>query len=809
MLYVLRRAALLTAILFAVMTQANPVETPYREPPPDVVAVAEARPTPLVSPGPNAHLLLVAEYPSLVALKDLAEPEYRLAGRRINPANSGPSQPRYLDLLRLQPVDGAAPRAVTGLPDAARIIAPAWSPDGRYVAFLHLDADAVSLWRVDVATAAAIRWSDIAVNAVWGGEIQWAPDSQSVYVFAVPDDRGSEPARTDVPDGPVVLESRGRTAPSRTFQDLLQDVHDELLFDHYFTSRVARVYLDGRVDHIGGSNLLAEMHIAPNGKLLLVTTLRRPYSYAVPFTQFSHAVDVWSLTGERRYRVADQPLADELPIAFDAVVTGPRNVSWRSDADATLIWVEAADGGNPANAVEVRDRLVQLAAPFEDDPEQLLELGLRFQSALATDDHGLLVWERWWDRRDERVWHLGPGAERRLLWERSWEDRYGDPGLPMTVIDARGQSVVPVMDGSILLAGAGASPEGNRPFVDALSLHTGGSQRLWRSAAPYYEMPLRLLDGARPWLLTQREAPDDPPAFQRRDLTGDGAQLIFQTAHPTPDLTGLHRELITYRREDGLGMSAMLYLPPHYVPERDGPLPTVVWAYPREFRSAAAAAQVRDSPYRFKRLSYWSAQYLVTQGYAVLDNATMPVVGEGDAEPNDTFIAQLVMNARAAIDAGVSRGVTDPERVAIGGHSYGAFMTTNILAHSDLFRAGIARSGAYNRTLTPFGFQREQRTIWDDTDLYVAMSPFFHAAGIEAPLLIFHGSEDNNSGTFPMQSERLYQAIKGLGGTARLVMLPLESHSYRARESVLHMLAETIDWLDEFVKRAEPRAREN
>jgi dipeptidyl aminopeptidase/acylaminoacyl peptidase len=185
----------------------------------------------------------------------------------------------------------------------------------------------------------------------------------------------------------------------------------------------------------------------------------------------------------------------------------------------------------------------------------------------------------------------------------------------------------------------------------------------------------------------------------------------------------------------------------------------------------------------------------------------MPVVGEGEVEPNDTFVQQLVQNARAAIDAGVARGVTDPERVAIGGHSYGAFMTTNILAHSDLFRAGIARSGAYNRTLTPFGFQQEQRTLWDDADLYMAMSPFFHADGIQVPLLLIHGAEDNNPGTFPMQSERLYQALTGLGGTARLVMLPLESHGYRARESVLHMLWETVAWLDEFVKHAEPREK--
>jgi dipeptidyl aminopeptidase/acylaminoacyl peptidase len=251
-------------------------------------------------------------------------------------------------------------------------------------------------------------------------------------------------------------------------------------------------------------------------------------------------------------------------------------------------------------------------------------------------------------------------------------------------------------------------------------------------------------------------------------------------------------------------MSATLYLPAGYEAERDGPLPGIVWAYPREYRSAAAAAQVSGSPYKFNRISYWAPQFLATQGYAVFDSATMPIVGEGDALPNDTFIEQLILNGQAVIKTGVERGVLDADRVAIGGHSYGAFMTANILAHSDLFKAGIARSGAYNRSLTPFGFQREERTVWDDADLYVRMSPFFHADKINEPLLMIHGMNDNNSGTFPLQSERLYQAIKGLGGTTRLVMLPLESHGYRARESVLHMLWETVNWLDEFVKNSSP-----
>ena len=431
-------------------------------------------------------------------------------------------------------------------------------------------------------------------------------------------------------------------------------------------------------------------------------------------------------------------------------------------------------------------------------------MAFRFRDLLAADADTALVYEGWWQERQEKVWLISPdgSSEPKLLWQRSTEDRYADPGRPLMTTADNGQRLLRLENGHIYLTAVGASEEGNRPFIDKYELASGDTERLWRSEAPYYEYPITLLPGAK--LLTQREAPTEPADFYLRDLQSGELTALTDTPHPMPHTLGISRELINYQRADGVPMSANLILPAGYDAKRDGPLPTVIWAYPREFRNAAAAGQVSDSPYRFNRISYWTPQFLATQGYAVLDNATMPIVGEGEIEPNDNFIAQLVLNAEAAIAAGVSRGVTDPERVAIGGHSYGAFMTANLLAHTNLFKAGIARSGAYNRSLTPFGFQREQRTLWDDPDLYLAMSPFFHADKLKTPLLMIHGTDDNNSGTFPMQSERLYQAVKGHGGTTRLVMLPLESHGYRARESVLHMLWETQQWLDEFVKNAEP-----
>ncbi|MAD73215.1 MAG: S9 family peptidase [Rheinheimera sp.] len=783
---------------------ATAVSTGYREPVADITAIVDAAPTPSASLSPDGSTLLSLQFPALPSLADLAAPQHRLAGVRINPANNGPSQPRYIAGVTLIDIATGNSREIKDLPENLKVISAEWSPDSRYVAVVQLEENASSLWRIDTKDATAKRWGKLQPNAVQGAQLEWAASSDAMYLLAVDPKRPAAPVAAKVPAGPVVTEARGRTAPARTYQDLLKDSHDEALFSHYFTSQLVKISLSNKVTQIGKPALIRRFSLSPDNQHLLVTRIVPPFSYAVPIYRFATNIEVWNARGEVSYTVAEQPVADNLPIAFDAVETGPRRVSWRADAPATLHWAQAADGGDPANEAEVRDQLWQLAAPFSAEPVKLLDMAFRFRDLLAADANTALVYEGWWQERQEKVWLISPDGSSapKLLWQRSTEDRYADPGRPLMTTADNGQRLLRLENGHMYLTAVGASEQGNRPFIDKYELASGDTERLWRSEAPYYEYPITLLPGDK--LLTQREAPTEPADFYLRDLQSGKLTALTDTPHPMPHTLGISRELINYQRADGVPMSANLILPADYKPKRDGPLPTVIWAYPREFRNAAAAGQVSDSPYRFNRISYWTPQFLATQGYAVLDNATMPIVGEGETEPNDNFIAQLVLNAEAAIGAGVSRGVTDPQRVAIGGHSYGAFMTANLLAHTNLFKAGIARSGAYNRSLTPFGFQREQRTLWDDPDLYLAMSPFFHADKLKTPLLMIHGTDDNNSGTFPMQSERLYQAVKGHGGTTRLVMLPLESHGYRARESVLHMLWETQQWLDEFVKNAEP-----
>ena len=833
-------------------TQA--IETGYRMPPPEVAAIVDAPPTPGVSLSPDRSLLLLSERPNLPAIADLAQPELRLAGIRINPATNGPSQPRFVTGLSLLDIATQQQFPVTGLPDEPRITSVSWSPDGTHIAFLHTSPDGVELWvadisRVDAARGGAAgqanggnrggsnadadapahadagvhpdaevparRIGDFHVNdTFYGGSVQWNPDGTALLTRKVPRDRGAPPPPPAVPDGPVIQENLGRTAPARTYQDLLGDRHDEELFDYYFTSVPVSVTLDGQVLPLAGPGIYRGLQPSPDGNWVLLNRTLPPYSYTLPAFRFPTRIEVRDASGDPAWLVADLPLQDDIPIGFGAVPTGPRSVSWRNDASATLVWVEAQDGGDPRSDADVRDKVFLLDAPFTGTPVPLAGLGLRFRQALWSDDGLALISERWWSTRQDRIWRVAPGdpeSEPVLVSEHSFEDRYNIPGSPVTTANEAGFPVLmragdTVDSDAIYLTGPGASPEGDRPFLDRFDLQTGETERLWQSEAPYFERVVDLLDTGADQIVTRREAPQDPPNFFVRDLTGRGHDhdehltQLTHFEHPNPNLRDVSREMITYEREDGVPLSGDLYLPPDYDPERDGRLPLIVWAYPREFRSADAAGQVSGSPYSFTSISYWRPQWLVTQGYAVLDNATMPVIGEDDAEPNDTFIAQLVMNGQAAVDAVAAMGIADPDRAAIGGHSYGAFMTANILAHSDIFRAGIARSGAYNRSLTPFGFQREERTIWDDTDLYIRMSPFFSADRIQTPILIIHGSEDNNSGTFPMQSERLFAALQGLGGTARLVMLPYEGHGYRARESVMHMLWETLEWLDTYVK---------
>lgn len=780
----------------------------YQTPPQTIVDIADASPTPGIVVGPKKKSLLILARTSLTSIQELSRAELRLAGLRIAPTVSARSRRNLASGVEIVSIADASKRTVSGLPNTPAIDHVTFSPDGKKIALTHTSASSLELWVVDVASARAQRLHD-AVNGVFRGRpFEWLSDNQTLVVKTVAGANRSAPTAPSVPTGPIVQQTSGEVSPARTYQDLLTNPHDEDLFEYYATSQIALIDMDGAIADLGKPALYTDVRPSPDGKLFLIASLERPFSYLVPYSRFPVRTEVWSRSGERVIEVASLPLAEDVPIGRNAVRTGRREIAWRADADQTLFWVEARDAGNPRAEAKYRDDVVIWTAPFDEDPRVLASLGLRFADIYWGSDEVALIEEWWWGTRNERLWRVKPGARDappEVVFDYSYEDRYNAPGWPVLQSTDRGTRVLSTdASGRIYLIGEGASPEGNRPFVDAFDIPSGEKTRLFHSAAPYYEMPVTWLDAKTGKLLTRRESADEPPNFFVHDLESDVAAALTDFPHPYPSLQGVGRELVRYDREDGVKLTATLYTPAGYEAS-DGALPLLVWAYPREYKSAAAAAQIRDSPHRFSRISWGSPLYWLSEGFAVMEGATMPIIGEGNEEPNDSYIGQLVASAQAAVDEAVRRGVADRERVAIGGHSYGAFMTANLLAHSDIFRAGIARSGAYNRTLTPFGFQSEQRTFWQAPEIYFAMSPFMHAHKINEPILLTHGIADNNSGTFPIQSRRLYHALKGHGAIARLVMFPHESHGFRARASVLHTLWEMNEWLDKHVKHAEAR----
>ena len=800
-------APLIGALLVLVCLTGVPVsasDVSYQTPPAPLGDIIDAPPTPTMRLSPDRRTMLLLERPNLLPLSDLAAPELRLAGLRIRPRTNGPSRTRPIHKLTLKSMTDLAERPILGLPEGAPIGSVTWSPDGARIAFTVTAGDDIQLWVADVADARARPLLGGRLNAAGGKPLRWL-DGETLIAATVHDERGPAPTAPAVPAGPVIRENSGKVAPARTYQDLLTNSHDEALFEYYLDAQLVRVGMDGTAMPVGGRGIVWDFDTSPDGRYVQVAMLHRPFSYLVPAYRFPRRVEIFDRDGMLVKRLADLPLQEEVPMAFGSVPTGRRSFGWRDDAPATAYWAEAQDGGNARKETDTRDKIYMLAAPFQAQPVLLATLGQRYGGIEWGNDELALVYSWWWKTRNQKTWIVRPGepeAEPRILWDRSWEDRYGDPGDSMLDPNEYGRDVLRTTDKgrSLMLNGNGASPEGDRPFIDKLDLKTGETERLWRSEAPYYEKAYAFLDDNNRQVLTRRESRDDPPNYFARDLKKGDLRQLTDFPHPTPQLAGLQKELIRYNREDGVQLTATLYLPAGYRKEKDGRLPVLMWAYPQEFKSADAAGQVTDSPHRFDRVGWWSPLLFLTQGYAVLDDPTMPIVGEGDEEPNDTYVEQLVSSARAAVDEVVRRGVGDRDRIAIGGHSYGAFMVANLLAHSDLFRAGIARSGAYNRTLTPFGFQAEERSLWEAPEIYFKMSPFMHADKVDEPLLLIHGEADNNSGTFPMQSKRYYNALKGHGALARLVMLPHESHGYRARESILHMLWESAVWLEVHVK---------
>ena len=772
-------------------------QTKYKQPPEAILKVLRAPATPIASVNPAKSHLLLLEPDRYPPIAELAQPMLRLAGLRINPRNNGSRSPqasfRGLELVNLSNLQKTA----LPLPAGARFGTAQWNPQGDMAAFPAMFDDRIELYLLDVKTAKLIAVPAVRLNAAYGDAIDWLPGGRTLLVQSIPAQRGQAPTANLVPSGPDIQESFGKATPAPTYQDLLKSEHDEALFEFYCTSQLALVdATSSQVTPLGKPGIFRAADVSPNGALFLISKVHRPFSWVLPSSSFPLDVEVWNKSGQPISTIAKLPLADRVPL--EGVRTGPRNVNWYPTDGATLTWIEALDGGNPKEMVPHRDRMLMAKAPF-NAPQEMAKFQQRAVGRADFLKDGRFLTADY-DRKTKqiRTFLVDPSTNPAKVDEvqsRSMQDRYRDMGSPVTEIMPTGKRLV-LSDGDFaFFSGLGAGPKGDRPFLDRVNLKTKEKSRLFECADGVYESVVTVLDSAGTRLVTRRESPTEPPNYFL--LAAGKRTPLTQFVDPAPELRQVKKQLVSYKRADGVPLNFTLYLPPGYKPGTR--LPTVMWSYPREYNDADTASQITGSPYRFTQLSGASHLFYLLAGYAILDDATLPVIGDPETA-NNTYLAQIVAGAKAAIDKAAEMGVTDPKRVGVGGHSYGAFMTANLLAHSDLFAAGVARSGAYNRTLTPFGFQSERRTIWEASDVYLNMSPFLSAHKINEPILLIHGQADNNTGTFPIQSERMYTAIRGNGGTVRFVYLPFESHGYAGRESIEHTLAEMVEWFDKHVK---------
>ncbi len=776
----------------------------YKEPPKEIYDLIMAKPVPSASVDDAGKWMLLMERNTFPTVSELAEPELRIAGLRINPNNFAQSRMTTLAGMSLKDLSTLKEFPIKGLPANLRATSIQWSPSQNKIAFVNLTYDTVDLYVIDIATFTASKINKFPVNIVTGGTFAWINDNSLIYKAVVEGEL--KPVKPLAPKGPVIQESLGKKAAARTYQDLIKSGYDEALFEYYAKSQMIFTDLT-KETKIGEPAIYRGFSVSPDHNYLLIQTIDKPYSYTVPAYEFPHTAYVTDMSGKLIRKIAVNPSSEGVPIGFDDSPDFPRNFSWRNDEPATVTYVKALDGGLGKSKSEWRDALMAIKISTSDTEapaKELFKTTMRFKGVTWGNKNIAVFYEESYANRKFQMNRYNPLTNKSdSLFARSSDDAYSDIGNPLTQKNEFGRQTLLVLKGKELILNAdGASDEGDMPLIQAFDIESGKTRLIWKCKAPYYEYLVKMIDPSKLTFITARESQKEVTNYYLHTSIKKKAieEALTTFTNPYTELEGVSHQKITYKREDGINLAGNLYLPKGYDIARDGALPILIWAYPIEYKSAADASQVRGSKNTFTRPFYGSPSLWVTRGYAILDNAEMPIVGEGGKEPNDNFIPQLYLNAHAAIQALVKMGVGDSTRVAVGGHSYGAFMTVNLLAHTNLFKAGIARSGAYNRTLTPFGFQGEERTYWEAPEVYNTMSPFSHAEKIKTPLLLIHGDADNNTGTFPLQSERLYSAIKGLGGTVRYVSLPFESHGYAAKENILHMLWETDQWLEKYVK---------
>ena len=778
----------------------------YQKPSDEILDLVDVERAPGVLFDDNKEFMILLYRDAYKSIEELSQEEMRLGGLRIDPKTNIGSRTTYYNNIKIKGLKNKdlEPSEVAGMPENPKLSNFSFSPDEKMLSMTHTTAEGVELWIIEIESAKATKLTEATINANMRDVINWFEDGKHLLVKMIPDSRKELiNTKTAVPSGPTISVNEGKKAQNRTYQDLLKNKNDEFNFEQLAYAEIVKVSLEGKQEKWLASDMFTNIDFSPDGNYVMVTTIKKPFSYLVPYYRFPSETVIYSKNAEKVQSVLSVPLIEDLPKGFMSVRKGKRNFSWRADQAATLVYTVALDEGDPKNIVPFRDEVFQLQAPFNGAPKSLLKTVNRVSRLEWANDNIAIARDRWFNSRNEKIYLFDPSDSdktAKVIFDRNYQDVYSDPGSFVKSRNEFGSNVIQIQKGNAFLMGRGFTEEGQFPFIEKFDLSSEKKTRIYTSPYRDKKETISDYDPKKNEMITRLESPTLYPNYYAQNLKSGKANQLTFFENPFKSIQNVHKEVIKYKRDDGIDLSGTLYLPVGYDKESKEKMPMIIWAYPTEFKDKATAGQNTQNPNEFTYPYYGSMVYWVSKGYIVLDDASFPIVGVGTEEPNDSFRNQLVGNAKAAIDAVDKMGYVDRKKVAVAGHSYGAFMVANLLSHSDLFAAGIARSGAYNRTLTPFGFQREERSYWEAPDVYYTMSPFMHAEKMKTPLLLIHGEADNNSGTYPMQSERYFNALKGLGATTRLVILPKESHGYRAKESILHLLWEQDQWLDKYVK---------
>ncbi|MDB5120576.1 MAG: aminoacyl peptidase [Sphingobacteriales bacterium] len=791
------RITLFTALTFFKFNGFAQEVIKYQKPSQTIIDLVDAPILPKAIFSSNGEWMLLLQPQGLISANEALKPEIKIAGLFIDPSINSVSVDTFYTDIKLKSVNKEEEYILTGLPESLLASEIRWSPDDSKIAFCNTTNSGIELWIADLRTFTAKRLTDQYLNKTVGNTYCWEPESKSLIAKFITADRGKVPPITAKISGPITFDNSAKLTSSTNNDNLNSAQYGKSEFSYYLISQLITVDMDGKTSNFYNSGIIKSFDFSPDGKYILIETIKK-YIPGVPINQLPYSAEILSSKGSVVKKIFDAPLADNLVNNYDAVPKGPRQIGWRTDKPASLYWIEAQDFGDPNLLVSLRDAIYTLDAPFKVNKIKIADCYLRFKSIIWNNDNLAIVTERWWKTRAERRVYIKPADPtfRINLVDRYFDDTYSDPGQLVITKNEYNRPSLLTEDANVFYIGYGGSVEGERPYLMKFNIETKITDTLFHSKAPYYERPLFFNN--KHFVITSREAIDSVPNYYRVKLPTLGSKQLTDFSDPYPNLIGIKNQRLSYQRPDGVPINGILYLPASYTRAK-GTLPLIVWACPKEYKTKTAAGTVKGSVYQFPKLDQNSPLYWLTKGYAVFDKMEMPIIGESQDEPYDTYLEQLRFNTEPAIKKLIENGIADPKRIAITGNDNGGDMAAVLLATTKLFTTGIAYNGIYNYTYSPFGFNSEQRTFWQVPELYSKLSALSLADKIKAPILLLSAINDLNE-TMSLQAYSFYTALKGNSVSTRLSVVPTNSKYELSRESILHILWEKERWLEKNLK---------